>query len=142
MTRLRLMPPRPTRPRLLPSVERIPVAGAALTAWIALSPWVWGFADRHPAVANHVALAFGIGPLTLLMANLRPAAYVALLGGAWLALSPWLLGYSVDHVAWANELVTGLLLIALCAKAGGAMWIPRLRSLRVTRRTSDALSGH
>ena len=141
LTQLRLTPLRSTRLRVLPSVDRIPVAGAALTLWIAVSPWVWGFADVHPAVANHVALTFGIGPLTLVMANLRPAACVVLLGGGWLALIPWLLGYGGDHVAWANELITGLLLIALSARVGGAMWIPPLRSLRVTRRASDLVSS-
>jgi hypothetical protein len=99
--------------------DRRPLAGGAVTVWIAISPWVWGFADSHSAVANHVALVFGFGPLALLIANLRPAAFVTLLGGAWLAISPWLLGYATDHAAWLNELVTGLLLIVLCASAAG-----------------------
>jgi hypothetical protein len=99
--------------------DRRPLAGGALAVWIAISPWVWGFADSHSAVANHVALVFGLGPLTLLIANLRPAAFVTLLGGVWLAISPWLLGYATEHAAWLNELVTGLLLIALCASAAG-----------------------
>ena len=75
--------------------------------WVAISPWIWGFADSHPAVANHVVLVFGFGPLALMIANLRPAAFVTLLGGIWLAISPWLLGYATDHAAWLNELVTG-----------------------------------
>lgn len=99
--------------------DRRPLAGGALALWIAISPWLWGFAHSHPAVANHVSLVFGFGPLALLIANLRPAAFVTLLGGVWLAISPWLLGYATDHAAWLNELVTGLLLIALCASAAG-----------------------
>jgi SPW repeat len=99
--------------------DRRPIAGGALTLWIAISPWVWGFAHSHPAVANHVALVFGFGPLALLIANLRPAAFVTLLGGVWLAISPWLLGYATDQAAWLNELVTGLLLVVVCASAAG-----------------------
>ena len=99
--------------------DRRPLAGGALALWIAISPWLWRFADSHSAVANHVALVFGFGPLALLIANLRPAAFVTLLGGVWLAISPWLLGYATDHAAWLNELVTGLLLIVLCASATG-----------------------
>jgi hypothetical protein len=98
--------------------DRRPLAAGAVTVWIAFSPWVWGFANSHSAVANHVAVVFGFGPLALLIANLRPAAFVTLLGGVWLAISPWLLGYATDHAAWLNELVSGLLLIVLCASAG------------------------
>ena len=106
------------RPQI-PLPDRRPLAGGALALWIAISPWLWGFADSHSAVANHVSLVLGFGPLLLLIANLRPAAFVTLLGGVWLAISPWLLGYATDHAAWLNELVTGLLLIVLCASAAG-----------------------
>ncbi|MBV9000661.1 MAG: SPW repeat protein [Solirubrobacterales bacterium] len=107
------------RLRLPGTYDRRLLAACALTLWIALSPWVWGFADSHSAVANHVAVVFAFGPLALLMVNLPPAAFVTLLGGLWLTVSPWLLGYATDHAAWLNELVSGLLLIALCASAGG-----------------------
>jgi hypothetical protein len=70
-------------------------------------------------VANHVSLVFGFAPLALIMVNLRPAALVTLLGGGWLVISPWLLGYATDHAAWLNDLVTGVLLIVVCASAAG-----------------------
>jgi hypothetical protein len=95
--------------------DRRPLAAGAVTLWIAISPWFWGFAGSHAAVANHVVLVLGFGPLSLLIAHLRPAAVVTLLAGAWLVVSPWLLGYATDHVAWLNELLTGWLLIAVCA---------------------------
>lgn len=76
-------------------------------------------------------MVFGLGPLALLVANLRPAACVTLLGGAWLVISPWLLGYAGDHAAWLNELVTGLLLIVLCTSAVGVR-IPRRGHARLT----------
>jgi SPW repeat len=120
-------------------IPRIPdrrlLAGGAVTLWIAISPWAWGFADSHPAVANHVALVFGFGPLTLLIVNLRPAAFVTLFAGIWLAISPWLLGYAADHAAWLNELVTGLLLVVLCASAAG-LRISRRRPAGRTKKSS------
>ena len=125
---------RPQIPRL---ADRRPLAGGALALWIAISPWLWGFADSHSAVANHVSLVFGFGPLALLIVNLRPAAYVTLLGGVWLAISPWLLGYATNHAAWLNELVTGLLLTVLCASAAG-LPISRPRHARVARTKSAA----
>lgn len=115
--------------------DRRPLAGGALALWIAISPWLWGFADSHSAVANHVALVLGFGPLALLIANLRPAAFVTLLGGVWLAISPWLLGYATDHAAWLNELVTGLLLIVLCASAAG-LRVPRHGPARLGKRSA------
>ncbi len=99
--------------------DRRPLAGGAAVLWIALSPWLWGFVDSHAAVANHVALVFGFGPLALLIVNLRPAAFVTLAGGLWLAASSWILGYATDHVAWLNELVTGMLFSVLCLNAAG-----------------------
>ena len=115
--------------------DRRPIAAAAIFLWVALSPWIWGFADSHSAVANHVSLVFGFGPLLLLIATLRPAAFVTLLGGVWLAISPWLLGYATDHTAWLNELVTGLLLTVLCASAAG-LRVPRRGPARLAQRSA------
>lgn len=102
-----------------PLPDRRAIAGGAIFVWVAVSPWVWGFAGSHPAVANHVALVFGFAPLALLIANLRAAAFVTLIGGLWLAISPWVLGYAADHLAWLNEFVTGAVLIVLCLNAAG-----------------------
>jgi hypothetical protein len=104
--------------------------------WVALSPWAWGFADSRAAVANHVFLVLGFGPLALLIADLRPAAFVTLLGGLWLVISPWLLGYATNNTAWLNELATGMLLIVLCADAAGARSL-----LRANRKPSSQRTG-
>jgi hypothetical protein len=107
--------------------DRRPLAAGVVTLWIAVSPWAWGFAGSHSAVANHVSVVFGVGPLSLLIGSLRPAALVTLLGGAWLAVSPWVLGYATYHAAWLNELVTGVLLIVLCASAAAPSGLTRFR---------------
>jgi SPW repeat len=120
---------------MLPIPDRRAIAGAAIILWIAVSPWIWGFADAHPAVANHVALVFGFGPLALLIANLRAAAIVTLLGGIWLVASPWALGYAGDHLAWLNEIVTGIALIVLCAEAAE---LSKVRGLRRRRRAEPS----
>jgi hypothetical protein len=99
--------------------DRTPLAAGALTVWVAVSPWVWGFADSHSAVANHVFLVLAFGPLALLVSVLRPAAVVTVLGGIWLAVSPWVLGYATDNAAWLNELVVGVLLSVLGVSAAG-----------------------
>lgn len=121
--------------------DRRLVAAGAVTLWIAISPWIWGFADSHPAVANHVALVFGFGPLALLIVNLRPAAFVTLLGGIWLIVSPWILGYATDHVAWLNELVTGASLIAVCTSAAELPKIALSRRIARFRKRGAAASA-
>jgi hypothetical protein len=113
---------KPSSPRLkLPALglDRLNLAAGALMLWIALGPWIWGYASSGSAVANHVFLIFAVGPLTLLLIVLRPAAFVVLVAGLWLAVSPWLLGYATNHSAWLSELVTGLLLSIIGARAAG-----------------------
>jgi SPW repeat len=110
-------------PKLPPGLsDRRPLAGGALIVWVAVSPFIWGFADKNAAVANHVFLVFSFGPMVMMIASLRAAAIVTIAGGFWLALSPLVLGYAGDHQAWLNELVTGLLLVALSAGAAGIHW--------------------
>lgn len=126
------------RVRLPRISDRRPTAGAAIFLWVALSPWVWGFAGSHAAVANHVALLFGFAPLALIMVNLRPAAVVTLSGAVWLAVSPWVLGYATNHSAWLNELVSGLALIVLCLDAAGVGLLRRARGRRATKQGASS----
>jgi hypothetical protein len=125
----------------IPRIDHRILAGGAVILWVAISPWIWGFAGSHPAVANHVALVLGFGPLALMIVNLRAAAYVTLLGGVWLAVSPWLLGYATDHSAWLNELVTGTLLIVLCANALGTRALLSARRKRAAGATAGSPRG-
>jgi hypothetical protein len=125
--------------RILTLPDRRAIAGAAIFLWVAVSPWTWGFAGAHPAVANHVALLFGFGPLALLIANLRAAAIVTLLGGLWLVASPWVLGYAGNHLAWLNELVTGSALVVLCAYAAE---LGSLRAARPARNQRALANSH
>jgi hypothetical protein len=126
-------------PLRLRTLDRRPIAGAAIFVWIALSPWLWSFSGAHSAVANHVALVFGFGPLVLLIANLRAAAVATLLSGIWLVASPWILGYAGDHVAWLNELVTGAALTVLCAHAAG---VGRIGSGRAAKERAPWAGRH
>jgi membrane protein implicated in regulation of membrane protease activity len=54
--------------------RRLNLAAGALILWVALGPWVWGYATSPAAVASHVFFIFAFGPLTLLIAVLLPAA--------------------------------------------------------------------
>jgi hypothetical protein len=99
--------------------QKIPAAGAALLLWVAIAPFIWGYSTSPAAVASHVFFLFAFGPLTLIILNLRSAAYVLIAAGIWLALSPWLLGYATSHTAWLSDGVTGILFASLAAHAAG-----------------------
>jgi SPW repeat len=100
-------------------LHRLNLAAGALMLWVALGPWIWGYASNGSAVASHVFFIFAFGPLTLLIVVLRPAAFVVVAAGLWLAASPWLLGYATNHSAWLSELTAGLLLSVIGARAAG-----------------------
>lgn len=124
--------------KTFPGLDRRPLTAGAVITWVAVSPWLWGFADSNAAVANHVFMVFSFGPLAMLIVSLRPAALVTIIGGLWLLLSPWVLGYATDHQAWLNELVTGLLLIALSASAAELRGPVRARRRRALRQAIPA----
>jgi hypothetical protein len=98
---------------------KLNAAAGVLILWVALGPWVWGYASSPAAVASHVFFIFAFGPLTLLIVVFRPAAYAVLAAGLWLAASPWVLGYATNHSAWLSELVAGVLLSVVAARAAG-----------------------
>ena len=114
--------------RRLTREHRVQLAAVAIAAWLAVSPWAWGFAGSRPAIANHVFMVLGFGPLLVMASVLRPAAVVTAAAGAWLLLSPWVLGYADLSAAWLSELITGALLIALSAGAAGLVSGARRRS--------------
>jgi hypothetical protein len=100
-------------------LHRLNLAAGALMLWVALGPWIWGYASNGSAVASHVFFIFAFGPLALLIVVLRPAAFVLFAAGLWLAASPWVLGYATNHSAWLSELTAGLLLSVVGGRAAG-----------------------
>jgi SPW repeat len=107
-----------------PARDRLPLAAGALVLWVAIAPWLWGYASSGSAVANHIFFVFAFGPLTLLIVALRPAAFVIVASGLWIAVSPWLLGYATNHSAWLSDLITGALLTIVGVRAA-AIRAPR-----------------
>jgi hypothetical protein len=52
--------------------------------------------------------------MALLALDLRPAAFLVILGGAFLAIAPFAFGYYDDgFLAWFGDLVTGAVIVAL-----------------------------
>ena len=71
--------------------------------------------QSHPLTrANRLTVAAGALMLWVML-----APWFWGYAGLSLALSPWLLGYATNHAAWVNELLTGLLLSTVGARAAG-----------------------
>jgi hypothetical protein len=119
-------------------LEKLNLAAGALMLWVALGPWIWGYASSGSAVASHVFFIFAFGPLTLLIVVLRPAAFVVFAAGLWLAASPWLLGYAANHSAWLSELATGLLLSIVAGRSAGISGSTLIHSRDKRRRRATA----
>jgi hypothetical protein len=108
------------------------VAAELLLPWLLASPAVLGYAEVRGAIANHIALVMTLGALIILAAVLQAANGVCALLGTWLAVSPWIIGYaSISTPAAVNDLLTGVLLVALCA----------IQHQRLERRSSPQLSS-
>lgn len=103
--------------------HKLEAAGGAFLLWIAVAPFAWGYSTSSAAVASHVFFLFAFGPLTLIMVNLRPAAYVLTAAGIWLLVSPWILGYATNHSAWLSDGVTGIL-FTIVASHAAAIRVP------------------
>jgi hypothetical protein len=97
--------------------ENWPTATACLLLpWLLAGPAVLGYPEIRGAIANHIVLVMSLGPLIIIAAVLQAANGVCAVLGAWLAVSPWIIGYaSVSTAAAVDDLLTGLLLVALCA---------------------------
>lgn len=119
-------------------LDKINLAAGALLLWVAVGPWVWGYAASASAVASHVFFIFAFGPLTLLILALRPAAFVLLAAGVWLAVSPWVLRYATNHSAWLSDLVAGVLFSVVSGHAAGIASSPLRRRRTARGRSSPA----
>jgi hypothetical protein len=112
-----------------------------LGAWVAASPWIWGYEDVPGAVATDVVT--GTAVIVLTLAGIVFPAFNALtiVAGLWLVLAPWVVGYGDQggpvglSDALAGVAISALGLAALSAAAkriapGGEMPVGRIRRSR------------
>lgn len=89
------------------------VAGAAL----AVSPWLFGFADHAVAAWNAalVGVAIALVAAGAMAAKVQWNGWASLILGAWAAISPWALGFFGLTTAMGIHLILGLLVAVLAA---------------------------
>ena len=94
-------------------------ASFALGLWLAVSPWLCGYEDQHPATANavFVGIALALGSHFEATLDASAAAWLNLIAGAWLVAAPFLLEFGGIGVATANSIIVGALVVTLAASA-------------------------
>lgn len=93
-------------------------AGFALGLWLAMSPWLLGYAQDEAATANAAILGLALALGSHFEASLGEVSgeWLNAAAGAWLVSSPFVLGYG-DFTASANCIASGTLVMALAASA-------------------------
>jgi len=95
-------------------------AGFALGLWLAMSPWIFGYADsQHAATGNaaFMGIALALGSHFLLSVDATSAEWLQLAAGAWLAAAPFFLGFATTAIPAVNCIAVGTLVMALAASA-------------------------
>src|SRR4029453_16905690 len=85
-----------------------------LGAWVAASPWIWGYDDVDGAVATDVATGGAVIVLTLAGIVLPPLNALTVLAGTWLVLAPWIVGYGDENgPVGLSDVAAGVAIAAL-----------------------------
>ncbi len=85
-----------------------------LGAWVAASPWIWGYDHVDGAVATDVVSGSLVFVLTLAGIVLPPFNALTILVGLWLVVAPWLVGYGNEGgPVGLSDVVAGTLIAAL-----------------------------
>src|SRR5204862_7810917 len=67
-----------------------------LGAWVAASPWIWGYDDVDGAVTSDLVTGAVVMALTVAGIVLPGLNALNVLAGMWLVIAPWLVGYGSE----------------------------------------------
>jgi len=90
-----------------------------LGLWLAVSPWLLGFAHSEAATANAacVGLLIALGSHFELSFDCVSVEWLNAFAGACLVLAPFVLGFDTVPAAAANAVAVGAMVLALAASA-------------------------
>lgn len=94
-------------------------ASFALGLWLAVSPWIVGYAEHEAATANaaFVGLALALASHFEATFDHISAEWLNLGTGLWLVVAPFVLGFAAATVASANSIAVGTFVTALAGSA-------------------------
>jgi hypothetical protein len=85
-----------------------------LGAWVAASPWIWGYDDVDGAIATDVVTGAAVIALTLAGIVLPPLNALTIVAGLWLVLAPWIGGYGDEGgPVGLSDVLAGVMIAAL-----------------------------
>jgi hypothetical protein len=90
-----------------------------LGLWLAVSPWIMGYAWHEAATANAalVGLAIALGSHFEVSFDGSVAEWFNLAGGLWLIAAPFVLGFTAHALVAANTVAVGSAVVALSGSA-------------------------
>ena len=89
-----------------------------LGAWVAGSPWIWGYDGVHGAIAADVITGAAVIALSAAGIVLPPFNALTVLAGLWLVLAPWLVGYGDEGgPVGLSDTIAGVMIAALALAA-------------------------
>jgi len=90
-----------------------------LGLWLAVSPWLAGYAAHDAATANGAlaGLALALASHFGFTIDHLSTEWVTMGLGLWLLSAPFMLGFEANHVAAVNAVAVGALIAALSASA-------------------------
>jgi hypothetical protein len=91
----------------------------ALGLWLAVSPWLAGYAGHDAATANAAVagLALALAAHFGFSIDHLSTEWLTLGIGLWLLVAPFALGFEAHHAAAINAVAVGALIAALSASA-------------------------
>jgi hypothetical protein len=95
-------------------------ASFALGLWLAVSPWIAGYAEHEAATANAVivGLVLALGShFECVACDDLPAEWLNLGIGLWLVCAPFVLEFPTPAHASVNSLLVGAFVVALAVSA-------------------------
>jgi SPW repeat len=95
-------------------------ASFMLGLWLALSPWVCGYAeDQHAATGNAAFMGITLALASRFQASLEGhfIDWLSFAAGIWLVAAPFALDFGATALPAANSIAVGTLVIVLAANA-------------------------
>ena len=89
-----------------------------LAAWVAASPWIWGYDDAAGGPAADVLTAAAVLVLAVVSVVLPALWALVALAGLWLVVAPWAVGYGdAGGPVGISDVVAGVLLCTVSVAA-------------------------
>jgi hypothetical protein len=95
-------------------------ASFVLGLWLAMSPWVCGYADeQHAATGNAAFMGVALALVSHFEVSLdgHSAEWLNFGAGIWLAAAPFVLGFAAAALPAVNSIAVGTMVMVLAASA-------------------------